>query len=253
MLPDIAIGGEQGGAEARVGVEVVVFSLDIVCHLLEHVAAELHYRAAAAEVGAKGELTAVGYLLGDVVSEQVPIGVAPAVDTLLHIAYHHAVAGFVAAGIRRQCLLHQRTQVVPLQAAGVLKLVDHKMLQSLAYALIYERSVGLRDYLPEQLTYIRHGQSVELLVLHVNKAEYVAENTCGIEVGADEFGGGVVAQTFALPQLYELSQVFSKAVVVAGSDLVCRRAVFRHAAVNRLGGFEQERAGRGVSLVESVV
>ena len=91
--------------------------------------------------------------------QQPPVATAPAVDALLHVAHDEVLGAFVA-----HRLLQQHLEVLPLHGAGVLKLVDHDMLQLRANLLEDEGRVAAVDELMKQLLGVGKEESVLLLV-----------------------------------------------------------------------------------------
>ena len=64
--------------------------------------------------------------------QKFPIGVAPAIDTLFHIAYDEIIIAFTL------CFLYEWTEVLPLQCTGILKLINHVVIQLLSHSFVDE-------------------------------------------------------------------------------------------------------------------
>ncbi len=85
--------------------------------------------------------------------QQAPVAGTPAVDALLDVANNQILSSFVT-----HTLLQQYLEILPLD--GILKLVNHDVLQLAAYLLEDEGGVAVADKGVEQLLRVAEQEAV---------------------------------------------------------------------------------------------
>ncbi|EJX06958.1 hypothetical protein EVA_04922 [gut metagenome] len=117
--------------------------------------------------------------------ENSPVAVSPAVDRLLHIAHNQAV------GSLRKALQQQQLEVVPLHAAGVLKLVNHHIADVGANLFEHKRRVAIFHQLMKQRVGVRQQEAVVLLIQQAHLLVDVGQQLHIIEILQREQAGVV--------------------------------------------------------------
>ena len=108
--------------------------------------------------------------------EQFPVGISPAINTLLYIAHHQIK--FVG----RQTVVYQREKVFPLQRGRILKLINHKMIDMHAGFFVHKRRVAVVDNAVEQHIGIRNKHGILLFGKFFYLHSQIGQNTEGVEM-----------------------------------------------------------------------
>ena len=122
--------------------------------------------------------------------EQFPIGIAPAVDTLLDIAHDKVVTTFAFR------LADERVEVLPLQRTGVLKLIYHIVVQVLPHAFVNERCLLSVYHLVNEHIDIGDRHASYLLVGHADLVRDILYESDGVEVLRNSRSGIIVSKSF---------------------------------------------------------
>ena len=91
-----------------------------------------------------------------------------------------------------KALFDQRTEVVPLHSAGVLKLVYHIVIDMRTGLLINERSVATPDHLIQQLGRVGNQHHIFFFPVGGYLAGHIGQNPQGIII-TDNFTGGIIS------------------------------------------------------------
>ena len=97
-------------------------------------------------------------LLFDIV-QQAPVAGTPAVDALFDITHNQVRASFMT-----HSLVEQHAEVLPLNGTGVLKLINHHMLQLGTNLLKDERRVASFYQRMQQLLCVAQQETVVVLI-----------------------------------------------------------------------------------------
>ena len=119
---------------------------------------EFDYIPEASVVAVKCFHTALSKFSLNLARHHPPVGTAPAVDALLHIADKQILLPL------RDTILDERSEIVPLNPGGVLELIQEEMLETHSQLLVDERSVRAVDYIPQN--HIGIVQTQHVLLLH---------------------------------------------------------------------------------------
>ena len=193
LLPDVGIGLahlhlETVVDQCRLGNLALQLLLQPFGRLAEDAVVELHHPSATAVIRIHRPLAVLRRSetrLHPLV-QQRPVGIAPPVDTLLHIA--HNQIGVVVT----EALADKRSKVAPLQIGGILKLVDHKVVDPRTNLLVDKGGIVFVDHLVENPGRIGEQQHIVLSLILLDATVYVDQYAQGIDV----FGtlhGGIVA------------------------------------------------------------
>ena len=122
--------------------------------------------------------------------EQFPVGIAPAIDTLLDIAHDEVVTSFAFR------LADERVKVLPLQRTGVLKLIYHIVVQVLPHAFVNERCLLSVYHLVNEHIDIGDRHTSYLLVGHADLVRDILYESDGVEVLRNSRSGIIVSKSF---------------------------------------------------------
>ena len=129
--------------------------------------------------------------------EQGPVGVPEAIDALFHVAHDQVLLAL------RQALLHEGAEVAPLHPAGVLKLVDHVMVDLRAGFLIDKGGVAALDHLAQQFVGVGDEHDVVLRPVGTDLAGNVCQDAQRIIITDNLLGGEIIGSVvIALNQLF---------------------------------------------------
>ena len=118
--------------------------------------------------------------------QQFPVGVAEAVDTLFYVS-HNQIGPVVC-----QAFFDQRTEVVPLHAAGVLKFINHIMIDVRTGLFVDEWGVAASDHFIQQLGRIGNQHDILFLPIGGYLAGNVGQDTQRIIITYD-FTGRIIS------------------------------------------------------------
>ena len=172
-----------------IGIEV--FAPDLLGGELEEGVVEVHHGLAASPVFAHGFYFRAGEILLDLARKQGPVGIAPAVDALLHVSHDEVVVGVGIA------LVQQGTEIVPLYVGSVLELVQQEILVAHAHLFVNEGGVAAGDDVLEDFVgFVQHHG----VLLGEHRLERAVELTRKTEAEAEvpqQPGGVVPSELFA--------------------------------------------------------
>ena len=117
--------------------------------------------------------------------QQLPVRVTETVDTLFHISYDQIIPAMCKA------LFDQRTEVVPLHSAGVLKLVYHIMVDMCTGFFIDERSIAAFNHLTEQFGRVGNQHHIFFFPISGYLAGHIGQDPQRIII-TDNFTGGII-------------------------------------------------------------
>ena len=159
----------------------------LVIHLhttLDHPVIELNYSLCTAVIRIERLDVDIFEHLTHFMSQNPPIAPTPPIDRLFDVA--HQQGRHIL--LYRNRILQQRFEVVPLLHRGILKLIDHKVIESVAHLFIYKRCIispdQFSDYAsrlgdrndPLLLTQFRHALGQ---ILQQDKPPIIGKNQIG--------------------------------------------------------------------------
>ena len=154
------------------------------CGKGEKLAVEAHHLAGTAPVVPGVFHACAGELPLHLPSEQAPVRVAPSVYALFDVAHDEIIPRGVGVP-------QQRQEIVPLQAGGILELVEQEMGIASPRLLIHERGVGTVYYLLQQAVGLVQRHHV---LLFQQGVEFGFELPChaeGVKLAVHDGGRGI--------------------------------------------------------------
>ena len=111
-----------------------------------------------------------GEIFVHLVVQQGPVGIAPAVDALLHVAHYQVLVVVSVA------LLEQRAEVLPLNVGSVLELVYQEVLVAHSHLFVHEGRVAAGyDILEDDVRFVEHHHVLLFEEFPVGTVEFPGE------------------------------------------------------------------------------
>ena len=116
--------------------------------------------------------------------QQVQVGAAPAVDALLDVPHHQRTLPAVDG------VLEQRPEVLPLQAGGILELVEHEVVVAGSHLFIDEWRIAAVDDSAQDVGRLGEQHQVVFLEQRRQVGIEVGDDTQQVDVAVEQFGSG---------------------------------------------------------------
>ena len=129
--------------------------------------------------------------------ELAHIALTETVDSLLAVAHHERLRARLGGAwpeVVGHCLVEERDEVLPLQLAGVLELVDQVVIVVASNAFVDERCRLAHHFVRNALVKFRDVDYLVLIVVVVLDLADAVEQRQRVEVGQQQLAGVVLRQ-----------------------------------------------------------